>query len=100
MINIQSFNNSIAKICEANNVKTLFLFGSYANGLATDKSDLDLVVDINGNDPLTYADNYFNVKFELEKLFNIDVDLLEYKALNNPYFIAEFEKTKKLIYGH
>jgi len=45
----------------------------------TDKSDIDLIVDIDSNDPLDYADHYFNLKFALEELLNRQIDLLENK---------------------
>ena len=63
------------------------------------ESDIDLIVDIEDNDPFSYSDNYFNLKFELEQLFKRDIDLLEQKAIKNPYLKQQIEKTKVLVYG-
>lgn len=54
-------------------VKTLALFGSTARNEATEKSDIDFLVEF--NDELTLA-LYMNLKFFLEDLFNKKVDLV------------------------
>jgi len=46
-----------------------------------------------------YADNYFDLKFSLQDIFNRSVDLLEERALKNPYFKEELNQTKELVYG-
>ena len=54
-------------------VKSLGIFGSYVRGEATENSDLDLLVEFEYN--LTF-DNYMNLKFFLEDLFNKKIDLV------------------------
>jgi hypothetical protein len=61
-------------------------------------SDIDLLVDFLDQDALQYASNYFQFKFELEKLFNRKIDLLEERALKNPYFIENINQKKQLLY--
>jgi predicted nucleotidyltransferase len=65
----------------------------------TDKSDIDLIVDIDSNDPLDYADNYFSLKFALEDLLNRKIDLLEDKAIKNPYLRENIDDSKTLLYS-
>ncbi len=90
----------IKNACASNKVKTLFAFGSVVtNDKFKADSDIDLVVDIAETDPLAYADNYFNLKEQLEQIFNRQVDLLEQKAIRNPFLKKEIEQTKILIYG-
>ena len=91
--------DQINQLCDANNVKSLFAFGSVTNNKFNADSDIDLVVEIAENDPLSYADNYFNLKLQLEKLFKRHIDLLEQKAIKNPYLKSQIETTKILIYG-
>jgi len=79
-------------------VVLLFAFGSVIDDNLKPDSDIDLYVDIDENDPLKYSDYYFNVKFELEQIFNRDVDLLEKKGIRNPYLKNQIEKTGVLIY--
>ncbi len=54
-------------------VKTLGVFGSFVRGEATDNSDLDLLVEFQGD--VTF-DNYMNLKFLLEDLFKRKIDLV------------------------
>lgn len=89
----------IRKICELNSVKHLFAFGSITNDEFNERSDIDLVVEIQDTDPLNYTDKYFNLKFALEKLLGRTIDLLESKAIRNKLLKKEIDKTKLLVYG-
>jgi predicted nucleotidyltransferase len=63
------------------------------------ESDIDLIVDIDENDPVTYSDSYFNLKFQLEKLLQRRIDLLEQNAIKNTYLKEQIDQTKVLLYG-
>lgn len=89
----------IKKLCQLNSVNELYAFGSMTNGNFTENSDVDLVVDIGDPDPIGYSDKYFNLKFSLENTLGRAVDLLESKAIKNPYLKEEIDRTKILIYG-
>ena len=89
----------IKRLCQSNSVNELYPFGSITNRNFTDDSDVDLVVDINDPDPINYSDKYFNLKFSLEDTLGRAVDLLESKAIRNPYLKEEIDRTKILIYG-
>jgi len=91
--------DQIKALCDTNKVKSLFAFGSVTTQDFRPESDIDLVVDIEDNDPLSYSDNYFNLKFQLKQLLKREVDLLEQKAIKNPYLKQQIEKTKVLVYG-
>jgi len=89
----------IKKICELNKVSALFAFGSVTTNMFNSNSDIDLIVEIDDNDPISYSDKYFNLKFQLEKILNRQIDLLELKALRNRFLIREIDRTKVEIYG-
>ncbi len=89
----------IKKLCEINRVNTLFAFGSATNETLGPDSDIDLIVDIDDNDPVSYSNKYFNLKFQLEEIFNRQIDLLEQKAIRNKFLKNEIDRTKVLIYG-
>jgi predicted nucleotidyltransferase len=91
--------DQIKQLCDTNNVKALFAFGSVLTDKFRADSDIDLVVDIADADPLSYSDKYFNLKEQLELIFNRHVDLLEQKAIKNPFLKAQIDQTKVLIYG-
>jgi predicted nucleotidyltransferase len=80
-------------------VRRLFVFGSAVSNRFRPDSDIDLIVDFNHVELRDYADNYFSLKYELEKLFNRKVDLLEAQAIRNPFFKAVVDQEKQLVYG-
>ena len=99
-MNVVELNmEKIRNLCDHHKVSRLFVFGSIVKGSFNEDSDIDLIVDFDNVQLSEYADNYFDLKVQLEKLFNRSVDLLEEKAIRNPYFRKEIEKDKKLIYG-
>ena len=91
--------DQIKRLCELNKVRTLFAFGSVTTEKFSADSDIDLVVDIDENDPISYSDKYFNLKFQLEEILKRQIDLLEQKAIRNRYLKSEIERTKVQIYG-
>jgi predicted nucleotidyltransferase len=100
MVNIISqCLEEIEKACIANRVKSLFAFGSVTSDKFNQDSDIDLIVDIEENNPLYYCDYYFDLKFKLEELLKKRIDLLEKKSLKNKYLVNQIEKTKVLVYG-
>ena len=91
--------DQIKVLCEVNSVRSLFSFGSVNTDRFNDESDIDLVVDIDDNDPVSYAEKYFNLKFNLEALLKRQIDLLEQKAIRNRFLKMEIDRTKVFVYG-
>jgi len=91
--------DSVRDLCKKHSVGRLFVVGSVLTGRFQKNSDIDFIVDFQGVDLYDYADNYFDLKFSLEKLFKRDIDLLEDKAINNPYLRQSLDLSKQLIYG-
>ena len=89
----------INALCKSHKVKSLYAFGSVLTDKFNEKSDIDLIVNFSDVQLLDYADNYFDLKFSLEDTFKRSVDLLEEKAIKNPYFKKTIEKNMQLIYG-
>ncbi len=89
----------IKNLCDQHNVRSLFAFGTVTNDRFKADSDIDLIVDIDAPDPLKYTDHYFELKFELEQILQREVDLLEQKAIRNPFLKQEIDRTKVLVYG-
>ena len=91
--------NQINQLCNLHKVKSLFAFGSVTTNKFNVNSDIDLVVDIDSNDPLDYSDNYFALKFQLENILHHQIDLLEERAIKNPFLKKEINNTKVLVYA-
>ena len=60
--------DEIRRLCNSNRVKSLYAFVSITTDKFHSDSHIDLIVDINESNPITYSDYYFNLKLQLEKL--------------------------------
>ena len=76
-------------------VKKVWLFGSYARGEADDKSDIDVLVDIEKDAKLGLR--YFLWHQELAELFNKKVDVVSF-GWENKHLKPFIEKDKMVIY--
>jgi predicted nucleotidyltransferase len=99
MNSLLAYKKEINELCVTHKVKTLYAFGSVLNSNFNTNSDIDLIVDFKNIDVKDYADNYFDLKFSLQKIFKRSVDLLEEQAIKNPYFKQVVNQKKELVYG-
>jgi len=95
---IEAYRDQIQRLCEDYKVKSLYSFGSVNTKKFNEQSDVDLMVDFETTDPIEYTDNYFDLKFELERILNRSIDLLEHKAVKNPFLRENIDRSKILIY--
>ena len=90
----------IAELCRRHRVKRLDLFGSAAAGeFHAESSDLDFVVEFLPDVPKRPFAGYFELKEDLETLFDRKVDLVENTAIHNRYFREEVDETKVSLYA-
>lgn len=90
----------VRALCEKYYVKRLAVFGSVAKGtFDPEKSDIDFVVEFDPEpDPLVRGRQWWDFWAALRKLFGRDVDLVERKAIINPYFLQVLDLTERPIY--
>ena len=93
------YSDSIKRLCVKHKVRELYAFGSVLGTDFNEASDIDLLVNFDSMDVKSYANNYFNLKFSLEDLFNRSVDLVEESALKNPYFKSSISNYRQLVFG-
>ncbi len=98
MNQIEQYTPEIIQLCKTHRVKSLYAFGSVLTDKFNEKSDVDLIVDFTNMVIEDYADNYFNLKFSLQDLVKRPIDLLEEKAIKNPYFRESVNKQRQIIY--
>ena len=96
---ISSNIDQIRILCDRYHVRSLYAIGSVTRDALKPESDVDFVVDIQNDNPVSYSEDYFALKFQLEVLFKRAIDLLEEKAIKNPYLLESLNKTKVLVYG-
>ena len=97
---IEQHNETIKQLCIKHKVKKLRVFGSLLTDNFAGTSDVDLVAEFDDSDLDDYAENYFEFKFSLENILKTSVDLLEDKAIKNPYLRQAIDSTARLLYGH
>ena len=91
----------IIEICRQFHVRRLWVFGSILTPRFTDDSDVDLCVDFDwDNIPLLEsANNFFGVQDAMAGLLNRKIDIVDDSSIKNPYFRAEVNEKRKMIYG-
>ncbi len=99
MNKLESYKSDIIKLCETHKVKSLYAFGSVLTEEFNKESDIDLIVDFSNIEVEDYADNYYDFKFSLQDMLKRPVDLLEEKAIKNPYFRQALNQKRQLVYG-
>ncbi len=98
---IKQHYQEIEQLCRNYSVKQLDVFGSgSAENIFDDaKSDLDFLIEFLPLEPTKHAKCYFSVLETLQDIFNRPIDLLELKALNNPYLLDSINKTREKLYA-
>jgi len=91
--------DELKKLCTLYKVNSMYAFGSVCTNRFNDNSDIDLLISFENLSIEQYTDNYFELHYKLQDLFNRKIDLLTDKSLSNPYFIKGMEQTKQLIYA-
>ena len=89
----------IERLCSRYHVRKLALFGSAATGKhRPGKSDFDFVVEFGVLPPGVYADSYFGLLEDLERLLGGPVELVVDSVIKNPIFRRSVEQTSAVIY--
>ena len=92
--------DDIAEICRKHHVKRLDIFGSATAGdFNPQTSDIDFLVDFGDAPPKPWYGNHFDLKEDLETLFNRKIDLVDDTAIRNPYFRKAVDETREQIYA-
>ena len=80
--------DAIARACKRYGVERLRVFGSaLTDHFDRERSDIDFLVDFAPGNANLFRD-YFDLKFELERITGQPVDLVDASAVRSPYFRA------------
>jgi len=97
---IESNRAELNRLCARYHVSRLELFGSAAGGhFDPARSDLDFLVEFRDVPPGQHADCYFGLLESLESLLGHRIDLVETKAIDNPYFLAAIGPEREVLYA-
>jgi uncharacterized protein len=96
---IRAQNEVFKALCINHNVRYLFAFGSSTTkDFDPINSDIDLLVEIESQDPIERGENLINLWDKFEVFFNRKVDLLTESSIKNQFLRESIDKTKILIY--
>lgn len=79
-------------------VNKVYLFGSYARGDADEKSDVDLIVEVDDTKKRLSLYGFLGLQIDLENSLNKKVDLIE-SHLFFPSVKVQAEKEKIILYN-
>ena len=92
--------DKLSSLCETYGVRRLEVFSSAAReDFDSARSDVDFLVDFVEEHAMGPFDRYFGLKESLEQLCDRSVDLVEEKAIRNPYFQQAIKRDRVLVYG-
>ena len=91
----------LADLCRRHGVARLEIFGSAARGTDFDPltSDADFLVEFDPRRAPFTLDSYFDFRDALHHALGRPVDLLEPRAIRNPYLRAAIDKSRELVYA-
>ena len=98
---IEQHRDKLQSLCQQHHVAKLELFGSALDPVQFDdsRSDLDFLVEFSPLPPGEYAESYFGLLENLRELFQRPVDLVVSRAIRNPYFLQEVNRTRTVLYA-
>ncbi len=97
---VEQHRSALEALCRKYHVARLELFGSAADeGFDPRHSDLDFLVEFQSDAPMGPFRQYFAFLEELQQLFGCPVDLVEARAMKNPYFIKAVNASRKPLYA-
>lgn len=86
--------NKLIQLCRENNITKIGIFGSVARGDATEKSDIDLLVQFSESKSLL---THIRLERELSRLLKRKVDLLTEEAIS-PYLRDIIKSDLQVLY--
>jgi predicted nucleotidyltransferase len=89
---------AIRYFCEQHGVRTLALFGSALRDDFGPDSDVDVLVEFHSNATVSLFE-FARMRDELSALFGREVDLVEKRALRNPFRRREILSATQTLYA-
>ncbi len=98
---IAKYSKEIAEVCAQFDVRKLEIFGSAARGNDFDvnASDADFLVEFRRTGKHGALQQYFGLRDALASVIGRPVDLVESKAVRNPYVLRQIDQERELIFN-
>lgn len=88
----------LTDLCRRWQISELSVFGSVARGSSGPDSDVDLLVTFHPDSPWSTLD-LVDLRQEFSSLFGRHIDLVEERAIRNPYRKASILRDKSVLYA-
>jgi predicted nucleotidyltransferase len=101
---VEELKRRVAPVAEKYHLSSVYLFGSYARGEATDRSDVDMLIDRMNSDIKSLFDMgalYDDLSVSLDRGIDlILMDALEQDDVKRrtPWFLSNMDREKVLLY--
>ncbi len=92
----KSIIEKIQRLCEANGITFMALFGSFVKKQQTKKSDIDVLIKFDTHQSKSLID-LIHAENEMQKIFHKKVDLLTIDSLS-PYLKTDILNSIKVVY--
>ena len=91
----------LVELCRLHGVARLEVFGSAARAANFDPqaSDADFLVEFDLQNAPATLDQYFDFRDALRDVLGRPVDLVEPRAIRNPYLRSAIDRTRELVYA-
>ncbi|MCM1494387.1 MAG: nucleotidyltransferase domain-containing protein [Bacteroides sp.] len=91
VMSMEDILSKVTQICKKNQIRHLKLIGSFANGTATQRSDIDFVA--------YGCENIFVLEDEISEIDTLrKIDILDYDSIKDKYLLEDIERYGKQIY--
>lgn len=97
MLTIEEIKRAVEKVGKKYGIKSAYLFGSYAKGSATNKSDVDVIIDDGGNIRGLIELSGFRLDL-IDELSGTEVDVLTTDGAGERFFNL-IKNDRILLYG-
>ena len=93
--------DALIALCRRYDVARLEVFGSAARGTDFDpaRSDADFLVEFRPESRLPPLEQYFGLARALEDLLGRPVDLVQPRAIKNPFMLAGINRSREVVYA-
>ena len=96
-MSVDEIKKRLYPIFHNNEIERAVLFGSYAKGQASEKSDIDILIDSKGR---LRGIDFFGVLDEISTALGLPVDLIEMsQVVNGGHIEKEIAETGVVLYG-
>jgi predicted nucleotidyltransferase len=99
MVTLETLKQDLPGICKPHRIANIDAYGSIDRNQQTEESDIDLLVEFMEPRTQSISKRFFGLLHDLEDNYQMKIDLLTEKSLQNPYLIESISRDRTRVYG-